>query len=82
MLFEYVEYDLDTQRITGFRLKPWAEDFLILREALYETEEGTEFKKGTEKIGSESGSEFDATCLLPEGLEPPTPGSEDLRSDH
>jgi DNA invertase Pin-like site-specific DNA recombinase len=82
MLFEYVEYDLDTQRITGFRLKPWAEDFLILREALYETEEGTEFKEMTGEIGSENGSEFDATCLLPEGLEPPTPGSEDLRSDH
>lgn len=35
-LFSYIVYDLDAQRITDFRLKPWADRFLILRGALYE----------------------------------------------
>ena len=34
-LFSYIVYDLDTQRITDFRLKPWADRFVILRHALY-----------------------------------------------
>jgi len=38
-LFSYIVYDLDTRRITDFRLKPWADRFLVLREALYENEE-------------------------------------------
>jgi hypothetical protein len=38
MLFEYVEYDLDSHRITDFHLKPWADNFLVLRAALYEKE--------------------------------------------
>lgn len=37
-LFDYVEYDLDARRITDFRLKPWADRFVILRGALYEAE--------------------------------------------
>jgi hypothetical protein len=36
LLFESIEYDLDAQRITDFRLKPWADKFVILRAALYE----------------------------------------------
>lgn len=39
-LFEYLVYDLDTRRITDFRLKPWADRFLILRASLYELESG------------------------------------------
>ena len=35
-LFDYLTYDLDTRRITDFRLKPWADRFLILRAALYD----------------------------------------------
>jgi len=35
-LFEYLVYDLDTRRITDFRLKPWADRFLILRAQLYD----------------------------------------------
>jgi hypothetical protein len=38
-LFEYVVYDLDRQRIVDFRLKSWADDFLILRGELYGVEE-------------------------------------------
>jgi DNA invertase Pin-like site-specific DNA recombinase len=34
-LFSYVVYDLDTQRIVDFRLKPWADRFVTLRGALY-----------------------------------------------
>ena len=33
-LFEYIVYNLDTQRIVDFRLKPWANRFLVLRAAL------------------------------------------------
>ena len=41
-LFSSIVYDLDTQRIVDFRLKPWADRFLVLRAALYEddTDEG------------------------------------------
>lgn len=34
-LFSYIVYDLDTQRIVDFRLKPWADRFVTLRGALY-----------------------------------------------
>lgn len=37
-LFDYLTYDLDTRRITDFRLKPWADRFLILRASLYDGE--------------------------------------------
>jgi DNA invertase Pin-like site-specific DNA recombinase len=35
-LFEYVVYNLETQCIVDFRLQPWADEFLVLRAALYE----------------------------------------------
>ncbi len=41
-LFEWVEYDLDARRITNFRLKPWADRFMVLRGALYEEEKRAE----------------------------------------
>ncbi|MBN2470232.1 MAG: recombinase family protein [Anaerolineae bacterium] len=34
MLFEYVVFDLDTRRITDFRLKSWADEFVVLRSIL------------------------------------------------
>lgn len=37
-LFEEIVVDLDTRRIVGFKLKPWADRFLVLRMALYEDE--------------------------------------------
>ncbi len=37
-LFEEVVVDLDTRRIVSFKLKPWADRFLVLRMALYEEE--------------------------------------------
>ena len=40
-LFEYVAFDLDTQQITDFRLHPWADEYLILRDDLYGPEDGS-----------------------------------------
>lgn len=66
LLFEYIEYDLDAKRITDFRLKPWADKFVILRAALYETEQ----------------PQLDEAKMMYrraplEGVEPPTNGLED-----
>ncbi len=36
MMFEEIVYDLDRLEIVDFRLKPWAERFLILRAQLYD----------------------------------------------
>lgn len=47
MLFEYIVYDLDRRRIVDFRLKAWADRYLILRTDLYEPE--TETGSGEEK---------------------------------
>ena len=38
-LFEYIVYDLDRQEIVDFRLKAWADQFLVLRAALYAEED-------------------------------------------
>lgn len=35
-LFDFLVYDFDKQRIVDFRLKPWADRFLVLRVALYD----------------------------------------------
>ncbi|GAB5491437.1 MAG: hypothetical protein Phog2KO_16520 [Phototrophicaceae bacterium] len=37
-LFESVVFDLDTHRIMGFRLKPWADRFLVVRGAMIDSE--------------------------------------------
>jgi DNA invertase Pin-like site-specific DNA recombinase len=37
-LFVEIIYNLDTQRIVDFKLKPWTDRFLTLRSALYENE--------------------------------------------
>lgn len=37
-LFTSIVYNLDTRRIVSFKLKPWAERFLVLRAALYANE--------------------------------------------
>jgi hypothetical protein len=49
-LFEYVIYDLDAHRITDFRLKPWADRFLVLRSALYDENDGD----GSQRNGVEA----------------------------
>jgi hypothetical protein len=41
-LFTQLTFDLDTQRIVDFRLKPWADRFLTLRASLYNKDNGDE----------------------------------------
>lgn len=43
-LFDELVYDLDRKRIVDFKVKSWAEPFLVLRAALYEDEMGEEMK--------------------------------------
>lgn len=43
-LFDEIVYDLDEQRIVDFKIKSWAEPFLILRAALYHDLMGEEMK--------------------------------------
>ncbi|MBN1286559.1 MAG: hypothetical protein JXB47_14265 [Anaerolineae bacterium] len=37
-LFTEIVYNLDTRRIESFKLKPWADRFLMLRASLYQDE--------------------------------------------
>ena len=51
-LFSYVVYNLETQCIVDFRLQPWADEFLVLRAALYDggvatTHSGAELQNAT-----------------------------------
>ena len=70
-LFEEIVYDLDTRRIVSFKMKSWAESFLQLRVALAEMYGENPAKPTSEPL---------YTQLHSEGIEPTTPGSEDLRS--
>lgn len=83
LLFEYIEYDLDAKRITDFRLKPWADKFVILRAALYETDM-PHYTNEAKLDGDISvyDAELMARVMPPEGFEPPTSGSEDRCSNH
>lgn len=51
-LFSSVSYNLDTQWIVNFRLKPWADRFIMLRADLYEDETGEKEKPEDESSGS------------------------------
>jgi len=53
-LFEWVEYDLDARRITNFRLKSWADRFIILRGALYEEDKRDDLGDDSDDDGSPS----------------------------
>ncbi len=64
LLFESISYDLGKQQITDFRLKPWADEYLVLREALYDEDErknhgGTNGNAGgaMSENGSENGKQ-------------------------
>ena len=72
-VFSYIVYDLDARRITDFRLKPWADRFLIMRAALYQSETPTTAGEFEPILGLEP----HARDMHPEGIEPPTFGSED-----
>jgi Mor transcription activator family protein len=64
-LFSYVVYDLDARWIVDFQLKSWADRFLVLRTALYETENGA----SAPSIKREEGTKLDAPDMTPEGFE-------------
>lgn len=49
-LFEYLVYDLDQQEIVDFRLKPWADQFLVLRAALYAEGKQAEFQGNDNRV--------------------------------
>jgi hypothetical protein len=51
-LFSYVVYNLDTRRIVDFRLKPWADRFLVLRAALYENDGDVDTKLDAPDVAS------------------------------
>ena len=66
MIFSYIVYDLDTRRIMAFKLKPWADRYMVLRAALYEQENGSntpENRIAPARKGMEQG-------LPPQGFEP------------
>jgi hypothetical protein len=46
-LFSEIVFDLDTRRIVSYKLKPWADDFLMLRMELYHKEFG-DLEEGSE----------------------------------
>jgi hypothetical protein len=50
-LFAELVFDLDTRRIVSYKLKPWADEFIMLRMELYYQEFGdmTEGSEGYEK---------------------------------
>ena len=61
-LFSYIAFDLDTHRITDFRMKSWADQFIVLRSALY----GADDKRETPLEGVQEVY----TGVAPTGLEP------------
>jgi hypothetical protein len=58
-LFDEIVYDLDRQRIVDFKIKAWAEPFLVLRAALYEDEMGEEMKHRFNSGASSQGTFVD-----------------------
>jgi DNA invertase Pin-like site-specific DNA recombinase len=49
-LFEYVLFDLDRQEIVDFRLKPWADQFFVLRTAIYVDEKQNDHQTDDRRI--------------------------------
>ncbi len=58
-LFSRIIYDLDTRRIVDFRLKPWADRFIVLRSSLY----GDKTQKPSFEAFQEEGSGVAPTRL-------------------
>lgn len=53
-LFSYIIYNLDTQRIVDFRLKPWADTFITLRTSLYD-EQNLDFEGNKNPLNAVQG---------------------------
>lgn len=56
-LFTEIVFDLDTRRITDFKLKPWADRFLTIRAALYEYETDEDSGDSDNDNGNSGGNE-------------------------
>jgi len=69
-LFEYVVYDLDRQQIIDFRLKPWADGYLVLRTALYHNTTGEETASHAVKQKDAPTVKWLKRHVPPRGLEP------------
>lgn len=65
-LFTSLTYDLDTRRIVDFKLKPWADRFLMLRAALYEDDKGITSAENTNAPANEGMEQG----VPPRGFEP------------
>jgi DNA invertase Pin-like site-specific DNA recombinase len=63
-LFDEITYDMTNQRIVDFRIKAWAEPFLIMRAALHEDEMGEEMKN---RFNGGSGSSSIVSSVDPNG---------------
>ncbi len=57
-LFDEIVYDMDRKRIVDFKIKSWAEPFLVLRAALYEDELSEEMKTRFNSASYSSGGTF------------------------
>ncbi len=62
--------NLPARRITDFRLKPWADKFLVLRLALYEIDVPHEGGAGKEGNAIGEGTNSMARIAPPEGFGP------------
>ena len=58
-LFDEITYDLTEKRIVDFKVKVWAERFLVMRAALYEDQIGEEMKNRFNSGVSSDVSYFD-----------------------
>lgn len=65
-IIDYIVFDLDTHRITDFRLKPWADRFITVRSKLYEDDSVVNKNSPIEFIG-------EGNDVAPTGLEPVSP---------
>jgi hypothetical protein len=55
-LVYFILYDLDRQQIVDFRLKAWADNFVVLRTALYDENEGEKGEKENYPLSIEVGN--------------------------
>ena len=62
-LFDEIIYDLEKKRIVNFKLKAWAEPFLVLRGALYLDQMGEEMKNRFNSGVSSDGQFHDPTGI-------------------
>jgi plasmid stability protein len=63
-LFDEIVVDLDTRRITSFKMKPWAEQFLVVRASLYEIDK----RKNQAENGTGSTFQGSDTAMPLQGL--------------